>query len=490
MPELANGTPAAFLAYPESPVTMYAQPPTSGGSISITKIVDSGLPPSVNKNPYWQELNKRVGADLKIVSIPAAEYGAKINTALAGGGLSDLVQMPRGNSGTVPHEGDVLAKEFQNLSPWLAGDAVKQYPSLAALPTYVWPFTVFDGAIYGVPFPVGAPSGDGRVRQDILDARGIVVDLANGEDFLSLCQEVNDPNHHQWALDTVDHAMLLVGEMVGAPNGWKEDSGSFVCTYETDEYKRAIDISSQIWKAGYVYPDSLNSTAGIHDWFTSGAVVISYDAYTNWSSLQISGELASPTFEMAGLITPKWEGGGQAAHYTGGSMYTMTCLKKTSNARTDELLRVLDWFAAPFGSEEYLFRKWGLPGRDYTLKGSDPVPTQTGTTEVQAMGTSYIATALQPLYTPGYPDVTKAEYTFLSKLMNVTVPNPTAGLTSDTQLTKGAALTKEITGLRTDIIVGRKPLSAWADGVKKWKSNGGDAIAREYAEQYAQYGSG
>jgi len=33
-----------------------------------------------------------------------------------------------------------------------------------------------------------------------------------------------------------------------------------------------------------------------------------------------------------------------------------------------------------------------------------------------------------------------------------------------------------------DIIQGRKPVSTWADAVKKWKSGGGDKIAEEYAQ--------
>jgi putative aldouronate transport system substrate-binding protein len=63
----------------------------------------------------------------------------------------------------------------------------------------------------------------------------------------------------------------------------------------------------------------------------------------------------------------------------------MTAMKKTSPDRVEELLRIHDWIASPFGTEEYLFVEYGSEGRDYRLDGTDPILTETGNNEVQRM---------------------------------------------------------------------------------------------------------
>ena len=44
-----------------------------------------------------------------------------------------------------------LQASCADLTPYLAGDAVKDYPNLAAYPTNSWKPMVFNGAIYAVP---------------------------------------------------------------------------------------------------------------------------------------------------------------------------------------------------------------------------------------------------------------------------------------------------------------------------------------------------
>jgi putative aldouronate transport system substrate-binding protein len=60
--------------------------------------------------------------------------------------------------------------------------------------------------------------------------------------------------------------------------------------------------------------------------------------------------------------------------------------------------------------------------------------------------------------------------------------DPAAGLYSETNIRKGPQLSDDITQVTNDIIQGRKPVSAWAAAVKKWKSGGGDQIAEEFGQ--------
>jgi putative aldouronate transport system substrate-binding protein len=481
LPALDNGTPAGYSAYPASPKQVYSEVPAKGGTISFLKNGDVPLPLPKSKNQWWQELDKRVGASMEITQV-ASDYAAKLSTTIAGGDLPDYVQMVQ----SYPHLPDVMKAKFQDLSPWLAGDAIKQFKSLASIPTYGWRAANFNGGIWGIPWAFGSLVGsENRARQDILDDVGFDGNLSNGDDFLALCKEVTDVKHSRWALgDLQTSTATMALEMAGAPNAWKVENGKFTRSFETDEYKRGLSLANQIWKAGYVYPDVSGDLVKGQTYLMAGKAVLLRQAYTNWPSLAIRGA-DDPKFRQGGIILPKWDGGGQAGHFLSSGVYTFTALKKASDDRIKELLTVLDWFATPFGSEEYLFTRYGIPDRDYKLKGSDPVETDTGVNECKNMIASYYATNPAPLYIAGLADQTKAQYEEISKLMKVTVPLPTVGLFSDTQLSTGATIDKNMANLQLDIISGRKPVSAWDGGVKSWRSAGGDKIRSEYEQAYA-----
>ena len=94
-------------------------------------------------NPAWQEVNKQVGATLQMQLTPFADYTARLQTVLAGGDLPDVVYIPA----IQPEQAQLLQAKFADLTPYLSGDAVKEYPNLASLPTTSWKHTVFNNAI-------------------------------------------------------------------------------------------------------------------------------------------------------------------------------------------------------------------------------------------------------------------------------------------------------------------------------------------------------
>jgi putative aldouronate transport system substrate-binding protein len=480
-----KGIPDAYLKMPATDLTqVYSSPPAAGGdAISILKIIDGAPPTPLNQNKYWQELNKRVGAELKMTNIVAADYQAKLATTVAGGNLPDIMQM---QTGYIANAGQFLTNECQDLSEWLSGDAVKTYKGLANFPTALWKNVVFNGGIYGIPWAFGVIGSDNKVRQDIADKLGVSTEPANGDEFMAMCKALTDADKQRWALNTVATAQGMVNEALGVPNAWKVQDGVFTNAWEVDEYKQGLDICNQLWKAGTIYPDSLSSTAGFQQWFAAGKVCIQRDGYTNWSAMNSNGVSADPNFKLGGIVVPKWDGGGQAAHYEGTGMYTFMAVKKqSSKEQVERLLRIFDWFASPVGSKEYFFIKYGLDGHDYTMKDDSPVLTPAGIAEIQNMIAQYMCIPPYAISIAGYPDVTKTDFEYLNKLMQVSAPLPTVGLVSETSLAKGASVNKPVTDAINDIVVGRKKVSDWDGVIKTWKSAGGDQIAKEYTEAYA-----
>jgi putative aldouronate transport system substrate-binding protein len=390
-----------------------------------------------------------------------------------------------------------LKAEFVDLAAWLAGDGIKKWPNLAAIAPFGWDAVNIGGGIWGIPFTQNSQFGtDCLVRQDIFDQHGIpsgaagtgITQPKDGQEFLDLCAELTDSKTSKWAIsDVLTSGVRFVSQMVGVPNAWKLEDGEFISDYESDEYKDMMDTVHQLWSKGYIYPDASATLVDGQNLLMSGKAAMVLQSDKNWGQLMSRSD--DPKFEPGGVVLPAWSEGGQSAHYLSSGLADYTAFKKASQARITELLDVCNWFAAPFGSQERLFISYGIPERDYTLKGTDPVATPAGIQECFNYRLDYLATLPMGTLISGYPDLAKRLHSYIEVLMKKNLPLLSAGLYAPTVLTTGATINKAITSLRNDIILGRKPVSAWDGGVKTWRSGGGDQIKKEYTAAYNEKGA-
>lgn len=476
------GIENGYLRYPSQPVQSVTEKPGSGGSVSALTIVYAAVPPPASRNKYWQGLNTALGVDLKMELTPSADYQNKFSTVTAGGDVPDFVQVA-GQQAQLPK---LLAAEFQDLTEFLSGDAVTKYPNLANLPTDCWKYTVFNGGIYGLPIPRAAVGPIMLYRKDVLAKKGLSGQPKSFAEFLDLCRELTEPKHNKWAIGTPSGALIFAQEMLGVANGWKVENGKFTSALELPETKEAVAAVAKMAKAGVFHPDSFSTTINVADLFGGGSVPVMYNNYTTWGPYMRTYRSTSPGIEIDGMLPPSYEGKTTPVLWEGNESYSLTVLKKGSKSRIQELLRIANWLAAPFGTKEYLLRKYGVANVDYTLTGTDPILNSTGETEVANFTAIYIADSPQVIYEPGMADVARAEYAYQQKALPITIPIPTLGLYSDTSSTKGAQLSTAITNTQNGIWQGHKPISAWDDAVREWRANGGDQIRKEYQESYAQ----
>src|SRR5918998_1067760 len=127
LPGTAEGVLDGFLKYPADPIKVAASAPGDGGEVSAFLQTFSPVSPGLNNNTYWQELNKALKVNLKISVVPASEYTQKLTAIVAGDELPDLLHI-RNPTFDLPA---FLRAKCQDLTPLLAGDAVKEYPFLA-----------------------------------------------------------------------------------------------------------------------------------------------------------------------------------------------------------------------------------------------------------------------------------------------------------------------------------------------------------------------
>lgn len=249
-PGNAQGLLNGFAGYPANPARTISAPPAHGGTISAFVETGSPIPPGMNSNPYWQQLNKRVGANLDLTIVPAADLTTKFATLIAGGDLPDFMVPPLPPLAGIRGLPQFLAAKCQDLTEFLSGDAVKEYPYLANITTDAWRSCVFNGGIYGLPVSRGVAGSLMFYRADLFEKFGANPSPGSFTEFFRTCKDVTDAKKSRWALVTAGSAVAFVAQMLGVPNGWGEKDGKLTNYYEDERYKQTLSAVRTMVQAG------------------------------------------------------------------------------------------------------------------------------------------------------------------------------------------------------------------------------------------------
>jgi putative aldouronate transport system substrate-binding protein len=181
--------------------------------------------------------------------------------------------------------------------------------------------------------------------------------------------------------------------------------------------------------------------------------------------------------------------GGTAQHFLGPGFIATNALKKATPDRIRELLRVMDFLAAPFGTQEDLLLQYGLQDVHYTLDGSGKLTlNDKSNVDANYVNWKYVMQHPQVMYVPDIPSYAKAEYEAEHYLIPAGVSDPTLGLFSPTLGAKGATINRTMIDGITDIIAGRRPLADYDQMVKDWQATGGEQIRKELMDAMAAAG--
>lgn len=479
LPGNTAGVTDAYFTYPANPPKMTEGTPGDGNPITVMMPAANAIPPATDQNAYAQELNKRVGSELKVAWTPAADWSQKLATTIAGDQLPDVFNLQN----ETPDFPAMLEAKALDLTPYLAGDAIKKYPALANIPTDSWRGAIFNGKIFGLPIPRGITTS--RVlyrREDILESLGAAAVPASFAEFMDLCQSVTEPAKNRWALASLP--MTFVQEMYQLPNYWAESEGTFSHLFEHENMKDALEAGRQLVAAKVVNPDAFASAqAQYKKWFDAGTAVMVEDSLSAWQGFQRRG-VTIPGFKMAAHPAPGAEGG-KGSFWLGAPNHSITAINKKAKDRAETILSVFNWLSAPFGTEENMFRQYGIEGIDYELSGSDPIMTDQGTLEIKA-NPVYLTGAPGTLYISQDEEAVRARHEAEEALVPLAVKDASNGLYSATASRSGAQQLTAMEALQNDIVQGRKAVSTWDAGVKEWQSKAGDKMRLEYEQAFLQ----
>lgn len=479
----ADGIRPAFLTYPsERPASVPGQPGSGGKYRAMVNIYEP-LPPGPDKNQLWQAINDKLGVDLELTMVPAGEYGQKLATTLAGNDLPDFVLLYG-----VPHLPRLLQAKFADLTELLFGDAIKDYPNLANIPSQSWKSCVYNGAIYGVPLPRAKIGTGPFIRADIARKAGMSPQPKNFEEFHELAKAVTDPKRRRWAFSNASYPLTITRVMLDAPNGWREDGGKLTHVNETEEQRKALDVAARFWKEGLVHPDAFGAGVPFLEWFSAGTTVIQPDGYVSWS-YYVKNNVNNPTFELDYVRIPGYDGGeGRIAAGRPSFMDGLTAFKQADKEKLREQLRIANWLAAPFGTAEYHLRVYGIEGTHHTIsKTGDPTLTSAGSAQT-TVPFRFVTEAPSTIYQPGRPHDAELQHAYETAVVPKAILNPVVGAYSNTQASKGPTIDGKLADMQSEVIQGRKSLQDWDSAVAAWRQAGGDQIRTEYEDQLQKQG--
>jgi putative aldouronate transport system substrate-binding protein len=493
-----------FDNYPSNPIKAVAEPPGAGSTINILNRAYFPPPTPFDQNPTWQEVNKRLNANIVLNVVAGADYQTKFVTTMAGDDLPDVMHIYNGYALAPNLQGFFKAK-CADLAPYLAGDAAKDYPYLAAIPTYAWKNSVsaFDGALYLIPIQRHLPTfpsfggyfmvNTGVWNQEI--GEGVVP--KDAADFKRILVALNRPQENRFAVGNAGTAgvasengpfgLSTYAAMFGAPNNWRiDDSGKLIRNRETEEYKAAVGYLRDLMSAG-LFPGDVASMPGstsrpLH---AQGRFVVSVDGYGNsWVDLLQRGAQSGNTFHMLPPFAAA--AGGKAQAFLSHGYVSMNVLKKNAPDKIKEILRVMNFLAAPFGSQEDLLLTYGLEGQDFSRDDrGNPVPTPEGIARSSYVPWRYIAQHPWVNYQADLRGYAKKAFDAQQMLMPLGVSDPTDGYFSATAWGKGQTADARFQDGIIDIILGRRSMSEYDDLVKTWQTEAGETVRKEFMESMA-----
>ena len=477
-----------YLKYPANLIKSVPQPPGKGGQANAITVSLSPAPTPLDQNPVEQQVNKELGDQLNIPSITTVDYPTRLSTAIAGSDLPDLIAV-RIFTTILPNTADFLNSACADLTPYLSGDAVKAYPNLANLPASAWPPTVFNNKIMAVPVASGGVRSNAPIlfaRWSELDKAGISK-ISSIDEFTNIARQLNNPNGNRWALGA-NKFVTWISQGYGAPNNWSQSGGKFTKDFETPEYAQAVAYHRSLWDAGLFHPNSAalsGSPAGTQ--FYAGAYVFS--AYASWSSYQTTWDrtvAGDPNAKPRAVLPFGTDPNTRAPQFLGNGVTGLIGIKKASEDRIKELLGILNYLAAPMGTTEQLLLSYGVEGAEFTRDASgNPVPTDRATQDL-AVPWKYVGAPPDYLYSATSADYVTVAHQTQTEHFAKTLSDPTVGLYSPTDGSKGAALNQTFVDSLNDILFGKRPVSDLAGLVKDWRTNGGDTIRSEYEQAFQQ----
>jgi len=499
VPSGVEGVPDVYLKTPE-PWQSYDGVPGDGSTVKAFTIAYTPPPPGRGDNQYWQELEKRLGVTWEIDMTPQPNYGEKSAAYLAGGDLPDLYYLNPGQNAAQQYQA-MAQGAFIDLTPYVTGDALAEYKNLSTFPQYMWDNLKFQGKILGVPLPSLRAGSLPYYRTDWATAVGIEPTDPDAIHNMLVAFSKNDPDGNgsgdTWGMGRFNSGWQVWDNKVGAhqfkvPNNWRlNDDGTLTSAVETDEFRQQVEFLTKIYADGGYHPDAASMTfSDAQSAFIAGQTGVHYEGLTSFygkGNVGYRQQQANPKATIAPIF-PVTADGTPGLTWNGSGFFGYVGIPSSLSGNDDRitmLLRILDYLAAPFGSEEQVFLANGIEGVHWEFDASGArIVNDKLISERSAL--VYLMGGLQVLYYPEDPQIGLEVQEVLKHSASLGVDDPTQVLFSQANIDNGPALNQLGMDGISNIVTGRQSIDTLGDLIDQWKSQGGDQIRQEFQEALQQ----
>ncbi|MET9984136.1 extracellular solute-binding protein [Streptomyces rochei] len=449
-----------------------------------------GSPPK-DGNAYYKAMNDLIGVDVVWQNQDGNTYDQKLGAVLASSEVPDVVVVPGWNmTGKIP---SAITGKFADLGPYLSGDAVKEYPNLAAIPTDAWQRSIFGGKLRGLPMPASYVTGIVPLyRQDIFEKEGYEVPRSCDE-FMTFAKEATNAKAKRWAcLDMKWTAFNAFGVLSGNEKslGWNEVDGKLVHRIETEEYLEALEWTRKLFAAGVVHPDARLGKSNAADpgpKFAAGEFLVYNQDFSQWWSRTAEQAVQNPEFKIWGMDIWGHDGGAPTLWAQNPAGIFAFVNKDASESVIRDVLAVANVTAAPYGTKEYMATNYGVEGTHYTVE--DGVPTKTEQGNIDVMNAYVmIASPAPTIAHPDFPEVARGQVEWQQRMGAHTKKSTFYGM-QIVEPARWTNLSNDFEQLEDDVIRGRKKIGDMQQAVSDWRSKGGDKLRDWYKKLLDENGT-
>jgi putative aldouronate transport system substrate-binding protein len=446
-----------------------------------------GTPPKPDC-AYYKALDAAAGTKITWQNQDGNTYGQKLGAVLASSSIPDMVVVPSWN--LVGKIASAVSAKFMDLGPYLAGDKIKKYPNLAAIPSDSWRMSIFGGALRGIPMPAAPVTNIVPFyRKDIFDEKGYTVPKS-ADEFLSWAKEATSAKAKVWACGDMRWAAASIfGLLPAGPLGWNIGAdGKLTYRIEHPEYLEHLEWVRKLFDAGVVHPDDRANTGDPTQRFTAGQTLVVNSDMSGWYGLTAQQAKSNPGFEIDGMDYFA-AGGGNPTLYAVPPASIWSMIRKGASKETVEnALAAANFAAAPYGTKERMFVDYGVEGTHYTVKNGVPVKNDLGNQEVNNAWVLLAAPAPY-LAHPDFPEVTRKQVEWQQRQGPFVKKTSTYGM-NIIEPSRYANLSSPFEQLEIDYVRGNKSLSDVQQAISTWKSSGGDKLRDWYKQLLDKNGSG
>jgi putative aldouronate transport system substrate-binding protein len=440
--------------------------------ISIMTTYYTPEPPG-DDNPVLKEIENRTNTKLKITWVSPNNYNDKANVTLASGDIPDMMLIL-----------DVFHPQVRSMTVqgafWDLSALYKNYPNLAKYPQDTWNnLKQADGKNYGVPRVRPVEGGlFPYIRKDWLDKLGMKAPATMDELYTVMkAFTEKDPDGNGKAdtmglsgyvnIDNMGYLGWVQAVFNKTTGGWKQDNGKLTSVDLTPETREALIWLNQAYKEKLIPEDfSVMKHTQAKD------LVISGKAGAFADTVEAAWE---PTAALRKTIPeadylPLTSLNGYTAREMGSfGMYMIP--KSVSEAKMKKILEFLNYGSSDEGHE---LGNFGLKDTHYALDNGVYKTTEIHAKQsIGAFGQLFAKyDKYHRAYRAGIPkDVWERNKKIIDEREKVSVPDYAIGLFSETSLKVGPELNKKIQDMKTKVIMGKEPITAWDDFVGKLKTD-------------------